>query len=124
MPLTSMIGTDAITITRGRGGEVEADGPLDECAVRLLLRAGFLAEGTLSGYWYRLPFDLGGAWENQTASHAAQMLTAARYRVVLDPALRPAQPTAGTPSLPQGRATNQPPPLKAVATPLPETETP
>lgn len=76
-------GAERIRIARGRGGQVEATGPLDPLAAALLRRAGFL-----SGQWVRLPFDMGGEWENEHASWAADMLTAARYPLTLDPALR------------------------------------
>ncbi|MEW1794645.1 hypothetical protein [Streptomyces niveus] len=36
----------------------------------------------------RLPFDMGGEWENEHASWAADMLAAARYPLTLDPTLR------------------------------------
>lgn len=76
-------GAERIRIARGRGGQVEATGPLDPLAAALLRRAGFL-----SGQWVRLPFDMGGEWENEHASWAADMLTAARYPLTLDPTLR------------------------------------
>lgn len=85
MNLTS----EPIRITRGEGGEVEVEGPYDEFAARILARAGFMTFPTLRGQWVRLPFDLGRAWENEHASWAADMLTAARYHVDLDPDLRP-----------------------------------
>lgn len=81
-------GAERIRITRGRGGQVEATGPLDTLATTLLRRAGFQALPTLSGQWVRLPFDMGGEWENEHASWAADMLTAARYPLTLDPTLR------------------------------------
>ncbi len=77
-------------IVRGRGGQVEAEGLIDQLASDLLVRAGFVTQGTLRGTWHRLPFDMGRAWENEHASHAAEMLRAARYPVRLDPALSPA----------------------------------
>ncbi|MEU3616851.1 hypothetical protein ABZ725_31795 [Streptomyces sp. NPDC006872] len=93
MNLTS----EPIRITRGEGGEVEVEGPYDEFAAGILARAGFMTFPTLRGQWVRLPFDLGRAWENEHASWAADMLTAARYRVDLDPDLRPAPPAASEP---------------------------
>ncbi|MFE3249930.1 hypothetical protein [Streptomyces sp. NPDC059209] len=81
-------GAERIHITRGRGGQVEATGPLDPLAASLLRRAGFLTFPTLSGQWVRLPFDMGDEWENEHASWAADMLTAARYPLTLDPTLR------------------------------------
>ncbi|MFI9210223.1 hypothetical protein ACIGW7_19060 [Streptomyces sp. NPDC053253] len=78
-----------ITIVRGRGGEVEAEGPIDSLASELLARAGFVREYTLRGTWHRLPFDLGQEWENEHATQAAEMLRAARYPVHLDLTLLP-----------------------------------
>ncbi|MFE7803785.1 hypothetical protein ACFU51_03775 [Streptomyces sp. NPDC057430] len=78
-----------ISITRGRGGQVEAEGPIDALASALLDRAGFIRQPTLSGIWHRLPFDMGEAWEDEHASYAAEMLRAARYAIRLDPALTP-----------------------------------
>ncbi|MFG2335487.1 hypothetical protein [Streptomyces yangpuensis] len=69
-----------IRISRGRGGEVEAEGPLDDLALALLTRAGFLIQPTLGGLWARLPFDMGESWEDDRARWAASMLAAARYR--------------------------------------------
>ncbi|MFE3645895.1 hypothetical protein ACFXOM_33810 [Streptomyces sp. NPDC059169] len=84
-----------IRITRGQGGEVEVDGAFDAFAADVLRRAGFLFEPSLRGHWIRLPFDLGEAWENEHATWAAEMLSAARYRVDLDPSLR--TPTTNAP---------------------------
>ncbi|MFM9582508.1 hypothetical protein [Streptomyces caniscabiei] len=93
MNLTS----EPIRITRGEGGEVEVEGLYDEFAARILARAGFMTFPTLRGQWVRLPFGLGRAWENEHASWAADMLTAARYRVDLGPDLRPAPLGASEP---------------------------
>ncbi|MEV3950082.1 hypothetical protein AB0K57_20860 [Streptomyces halstedii] len=89
---------EAIQITRGRGGQVEVEGGVDAFAASVLARAGFDTYPTLGGVWIRLPFDLGHTWENEHASWAAEMLTAARYNVDLDQDLRVAPPPAGTPS--------------------------
>ncbi|GCD41863.1 hypothetical protein [Streptomyces paromomycinus] len=98
---------DPIRITRGPGGEVEAEGPIDAFAASILHRAGFLSQPVLHATWHRLPFDLGTAWENEHAAFAAEMLTAARYPVTLGPGLRPDQPpsracrsTTATPTRP------------------------
>ncbi|MFC8198929.1 hypothetical protein ACFUTV_26565 [Streptomyces sp. NPDC057298] len=88
---------EAIRINRGRGGEVEVDGPVDAFAASVLARAGFDTYPTLRGVWIRLPFDLGRTWENEHAAWAAEMLTAARYSVDLDPDLRPTLAAASTP---------------------------
>ncbi|WP_435059130.1 hypothetical protein [Streptomyces sp. bgisy060] len=89
-----------ITIVRGRGGEVEADGPIDSLASELIARAGFIRQYTTRGVWHRLPFDMGEEWENAHASHAAEMLSAARYPVSLAPSLSapPHGSDAGVPS--------------------------
>ncbi|WP_053800720.1 hypothetical protein [Streptomyces rimosus] len=84
---------EPIRITRGPGGEVEAEGPVDAFAASILHRAGFLSQPVLHGTWHRLPFDLGTVWENEHAAFAAEMLTAAHYPVILGPDLRPAQPS-------------------------------
>ncbi|MGW7423621.1 hypothetical protein ACWGJB_26895 [Streptomyces sp. NPDC054813] len=94
---------EAIRISRGQGREVEVAGTFDAFAADVLRRAGFLFEPSLRGYWIRLPFDLGRDWENEHASWAAEMLTAARYPVHLDPDLRLSPPGQSTPSAPQQR---------------------
>ncbi|MGW0711704.1 hypothetical protein ACWD4G_38100 [Streptomyces sp. NPDC002643] len=91
----------AIRITRGPGGEVEVDGPVDTFAASVLARAGFDTYPMLRGVWIRMPFDRGHRWENEHATWAAEMLTAARYRVDLAPDLRP---TPGDASGPPRRA--------------------
>ncbi|WP_345279369.1 hypothetical protein [Streptomyces gulbargensis] len=83
------VADDTIEIARRPGGEVDVAGPLDDLAVALLKRAGFLTEPTLRGLWVRLPFDMGRSWENERGRWAAEMLGAARYPVVLDDSLRP-----------------------------------
>lgn len=89
--------SEPIGITRGRGGEVEVNGgPVDSFAEVVLRRAGFLFEPSLRGPWIRLPFDMGETWENEHATWAVDMLTAARYRVEVDPSLHAAL-TAPTP---------------------------
>ncbi|MFD9817486.1 hypothetical protein [Streptomyces violascens] len=93
-------GSDPIRITRGQGGQVEVDGTLDSFAADILRRAGFLFQPSLRGHWVRLPFDMGHDWENEAASWAADMLTAARYPVHLAPDLRPQNPGHNPPSGP------------------------
>ncbi|MDT0568590.1 hypothetical protein RM704_14125 [Streptomyces sp. DSM 3412] len=88
---------EAIHITRGLGGEVEVDGPVDAFAARVLARAGFDTYPTLRGVWIRLPFDLGHTWENEHATCAAEMLTAALYSVDLDPDLCPTPAAVSAP---------------------------
>ncbi|GGS92849.1 hypothetical protein GCM10010254_10970 [Streptomyces chromofuscus] len=100
---------EAIRITRGRGGEVEVAGTFDAFAADVLRRAGFLFEPSLRGHWIRLPFDLGRDWENEHATWAAEMLTAARYPVHLDPDLRVPRPGQSTPKRPSAMTTQAPP---------------
>lgn len=110
--------TEPIRITRGPGGEVEVEGRFDPLAAGILRHAGFLFEPALRGHWIRLPFDMGRDWENQRATWAAEMLTAARYPVDLDPGLRhdtrrqvapagPARPPAMTAQAPPGRRSHR-----------------
>lgn len=89
--------SEPICIIRGQGGEVEVEGLYDEFAAQIMARAGFMTFPTLRGQWARLPFDLGRAWENEHASWAAEMLTAARYLVHLDPDLRVSRPGQSAP---------------------------
>ncbi|WP_329074939.1 hypothetical protein [Streptomyces niveus] len=103
-------GAERIRIVRGPGGQVEALGRLDTLAASLLRRAGFLTFPTLSGQWVRLPFDMGGEWENEHASWAADMLTAARYPITLDPTLR-----AGPQSSASSRARSATPPASGLS---------
>ncbi|PZT74122.1 MULTISPECIES: hypothetical protein [unclassified Streptomyces] len=88
-----------VVITRHPTGNVIAEGG-DELATTLLKRAGFVIETTPRSFWYRLPWDMGEARENQMASHAARMLTAVGYRVELGPDLHAGPLT--TPSDPRG----------------------
>ncbi|MEV0636279.1 hypothetical protein AB0I77_15160 [Streptomyces sp. NPDC050619] len=101
-----------IRIVREQGGEVEVTGRIDAFASDVLRQAGFLFEPTLRRVWIRLPFDMGRAWENDRATWAAEMLTAARYRIDLDPDLRAGAPT---PASPAGLA--RPPAMTAAAPP-------
>jgi hypothetical protein len=105
-------GIEPIRIIRGQCGEVEVTGPYDSFAGSVLRRAGFLFEPSLRGHWIRLPFDLGRDWENEHATWAADMLTAARYPVHLDPGLRDDTPGAAVPTGPA-----RPPAMAAAAPP-------
>ncbi|MFD3910059.1 hypothetical protein [Streptomyces sp. NPDC058603] len=84
---------DQIRILRGRGGQVEVEGAVDAFAATVLKRAGFMTFPALYGQWVRLPFDMGEEWENAHASWAADMLTAARYPLELDPTCAPRRRT-------------------------------
>ncbi|MGW6742838.1 hypothetical protein ACWGDX_19300 [Streptomyces sp. NPDC055025] len=99
---------DPICILRGRGGQVQVEGPIDEFAAGILRRAGFMTVPVLSGQWVRLPFDLGEAWENEHTSWAADMLTAARYPVELDATLRPCGTSTTSASAPRAGMRAQP----------------
>ncbi|MER6531632.1 hypothetical protein [Streptomyces sp. NPDC001508] len=107
-----MTTAEPIRIVRGPGGEVEVTGPVDAFAADVLRRAGFMFLPQLRGCWVRLPFDLGTAWESEHASWAAEMLTAARYPVHLDPDLSVPRSSHGSPSVPNHRpaTTAQSPP--------------
>ncbi|MFE7272451.1 hypothetical protein [Streptomyces sp. NPDC057623] len=83
---------EPIRITRGQGGEVDVEGPVDGFAASVLQRAGFDTYPTLRGVWIRLPFDLGRTWENEHATWAAEMLAAARYSVDSTPICAPSRP--------------------------------
>ncbi|MFI0808203.1 hypothetical protein [Streptomyces echinatus] len=89
-----------VVIARHPTGDVTAEGG-DELAATLLKRASFVIETTPLSFWYRLPWDMGEARENQMASHAACMLTAVGYRVDLGHDLHVG--TFTTPSDPQGK---------------------
>jgi hypothetical protein len=103
--------TEPIRIRREQGGEVEVTGRIDAFASDVLRKAGFLFEPTLRSIWIRLPFDLSRTWENEHAAWAAEMLTAARYRVDLGPDLRAGAPRPDTPAGPAR------PPAMTAATP-------
>lgn len=79
MPLT-------VTITTEPSGSVVARGG-DSLAVMLLDRAGFPYVNDWHGPRHRLPTSMPRHEQVATASHAAEMLRAARYAVELDPAL-------------------------------------
>ncbi|MEU3747289.1 MULTISPECIES: hypothetical protein [Streptomyces] len=110
--------SEPIGITRGRGGEVEVDGgPIDSFAAAVLRRAGFLFEPSLRGPWIHLPFDMGEAWESAHATWAADMLTAARYRVALDPTLYAALTATAPPTTGRRTTTMTQQPSPPVAAP-------
>ncbi|MFE2426863.1 hypothetical protein ACFXJ5_08930 [Streptomyces sp. NPDC059373] len=76
-----------IRIARRSTSGVTAEGG-DAFAVTLLRRAGFIPESSIHRFWHRLHYDIGTDRENSRATHAYDMLTAARYPVVIDPSLR------------------------------------
>jgi hypothetical protein len=75
-----------VRISRLEGGSVEAWGG-DSLAQALLERAGFIVQWHFHFRYHRLEWDQGRSRENEQATHAAQMLTLAGYRVDLDPRL-------------------------------------
>ncbi|QDY78188.1 hypothetical protein [Streptomyces qinzhouensis] len=96
-----------VVIVRERGGNVAAiphsgftraeHGVL---AVEMLRHAGFIDDHSPLTQQYRLHWDMGRAYENRQATRAAKMLTAAGFRVELDPSLDADRFT--TPSDPAG----------------------
>ncbi|SHN22994.1 hypothetical protein [Actinacidiphila paucisporea] len=86
MPIT-------VTIAAEPSGSVVARGG-DSLAKSLLNHAGFAYANDWHGPRHRLPTSMGREQQAAVASHAAQMLRAARYAVDLDPALdtAPADP--------------------------------
>ncbi|MFD1660212.1 hypothetical protein ACFSL4_18910 [Streptomyces caeni] len=88
----------AIRIARRPTSGVTAEGG-DAFAATLLERAGFVPQSSIRQSWYRLHYDMGEDYENEKATHAYEMLTAARYPVVIDPSLRLRNDRTGTPPL-------------------------
>ncbi|MEE4543627.1 hypothetical protein V2S66_16805 [Streptomyces sp. V4-01] len=79
MPIT-------VTIAAEPSGSVVARGG-DSLAKSLLIHAGFAYASDWHGPRHRLPTSMGREQQAAVASHAAEMLRAARYAVELDPAL-------------------------------------
>jgi methyl-accepting chemotaxis protein len=75
-----------VTISRAPHSGTIAEGG-DELAFQLLKLAGFIRQTSPLSFWYRLPYDMGEAYENEHATRAATMLMAVGYRVALDPEL-------------------------------------
>ncbi|QFQ99345.1 hypothetical protein F9278_27935 [Streptomyces phaeolivaceus] len=90
--------TPTIHIARHPTSGVTAEGS-DAFAATLLERAGFIPQSSIRQSWYRLPYDMGEDYENEKATFAYEMLTAARYPVVIDPSLRLRNPGTATPPL-------------------------
>ncbi|MFB7666907.1 hypothetical protein ACFC1R_23655 [Kitasatospora sp. NPDC056138] len=83
-----MLPSPALRIVNEPGAGVIAEGSWDELSGALLHRAGFLPVSTIRSSWWRVPHDLEPAEENEIATHAYEMLTAARYEVSIAPELR------------------------------------
>ncbi|MFI0595735.1 hypothetical protein [Streptomyces griseus] len=79
----------AITITAEPSGSVSAKGASDELSATLLKHAGFQQIDDWYGRRHRLPTTTPADDRAAIATHAAEMLRAARYGVDLDPTLDP-----------------------------------
>ncbi|MGY9065377.1 hypothetical protein [Streptomyces sp. CAS3] len=110
--MTAHDDSTVIHICHGPGGEVDVTGEVDAFAREVLVRAGFLITPALRGEWIRLPFDRGAKWENEHATWAADMLTAARYPVRLGSSLHAERPGSTAPTSPP-----RPPVMAAQAPP-------
>ncbi|GLW57995.1 hypothetical protein [Kitasatospora phosalacinea] len=84
--------TPPIAIGLEPSGAVVAKGASDDLAAALLKHAGFAEKGDWYGRRYRLPTTTAPADRAAVATHAAEMLRAARYDVDLDPRLDTALP--------------------------------
>ena len=84
----------AITITAEPSGSVSAKGASDDLSATLLKHAGFQQIEDWYGRRHRLPTTTPTADRAAIATHAAEMLRAARYGVDLDPSLDPSLDTA------------------------------
>ncbi|WP_198358185.1 hypothetical protein [Streptomyces fildesensis] len=89
-----------ITIAIEPSGSVSAKGATDDLSATLLKHAGFQQIKDWHGRRHRLPTTTPQADRSAIASHAAEMLQAARYSVDLDPDLDTSRLT--TPTDPHG----------------------
>ncbi|WP_224277336.1 hypothetical protein [Streptomyces sp. LS1784] len=83
----------AITISAGPSGSVVATGTSDDLSATLLRHAGFKQIDDWHGRRHRLPSTTPRPDAAAIATHATEMLRAARYKVDLDPRLDVAQLT-------------------------------
>ncbi|WP_245790276.1 hypothetical protein [Streptomyces monashensis] len=90
----------SITITAEPSGSVSAKGASDDLSATLLKHAGFQQIEDWYGRRHRLPTTMPVADKAAVATHAAEMLRAARYGVDLDPSLDTAR--TATPANPLG----------------------
>ncbi|MFD5675833.1 hypothetical protein [Streptomyces sp. NPDC127040] len=90
----------SLTITAEPSGSVSAKGASDDLSATLLKHAGFQQIEDWYGRRHRLPTTAPAADRAAIATHAAEMLRAARYRVDLDPSLDTAR--MNTPANPLG----------------------
>ncbi|OCC11538.1 hypothetical protein [Streptomyces sp. PTY087I2] len=79
--------TPPISITSERSGSVVAKGATDELSAALMKHAGFQQIDDWHGRRHRLPTTTSSADKAAVATHAAEMLRAARYQVDLPPSL-------------------------------------
>ncbi|MFB7946501.1 hypothetical protein ACFC6L_16480 [Kitasatospora phosalacinea] len=86
--------TPPIVISLEPSGAVVAKGTSDDLAAALLKHAGFRETNDWYGRRHRLPTSTPAADRSAVATHAAEMLRAARYDVDLDPQLDAAPLTA------------------------------
>lgn len=92
--------TPFITINIEPSGSVSAKGATDDLSATLLKHAGFTEISDWYGRRHRLPTTTAQTDHAAIATHAAEMLRAARYNVQLDPDLDASRPT--TPTDPHG----------------------
>ncbi|QNE79322.1 hypothetical protein F0344_19910 [Streptomyces finlayi] len=90
----------SITITAEPSGSVSAKGASDDLSATLLKHAGFQQIEDWYGRRHRLPTTTPASDRAAIATHAAEMLRAARYGVDLDPSLDTAR--TATPANPLG----------------------
>ncbi|WP_434593859.1 hypothetical protein [Streptomyces sp. A5-4] len=85
--LETNVPAPSITITAEPSGSVSAKGAGDDLSATLLKHAGFQQIEDWYGRRHRLPTTTPPVDRATIATHAAEMLRAARYRVDLDPSL-------------------------------------
>ncbi|MFE3860283.1 hypothetical protein ACFXPT_07590 [Streptomyces goshikiensis] len=89
----------SIIITAEFSGSVVTNGASDDLSAQLLRHAGFQQIDDWHGRRHRLPTTTPAANKVAISSHAAEMLRAARYEVVLPPSLDTARTSAPVPVL-------------------------
>ncbi|MYV68905.1 hypothetical protein GT043_23780 [Streptomyces sp. SID2131] len=89
----------SIIITSEFSGSVVAKGATDDLSAQLLKHAGFQQIDDWHGRRHRLPTTMPVADKVAIASHAAEMLRAARYEVTLPPSLDTARMSPPVPVL-------------------------
>ncbi|MFJ8392140.1 hypothetical protein [Streptomyces sp. NPDC094144] len=99
-PPETNVPAPSITITAEPSGSVSAKGASDDLSATLLKHAGFQQIEDWYGRRHRLPTTTPAVDRAAIATHAAEMLRAARYEVNLDPSLDTAQ--TATPADPLG----------------------